>query len=125
MTTWRKNFVDYRKVAKVDLDGHRFDSKLEACLYLYLKAEVDQGRLELLRCKEHVFLTAARIEMIPDFCAFDCTLQQEVYYEAKGFETDVWFIKKKLWHYYGPARLRIFKGNAQRFRMVEEIIPKG
>lgn len=123
--TWKKNFVDYRAVRKVQLDGRSFASKLEANVYLWLKDQVDSGKLEFLRCQVHVFLTDARIEMVPDFCAFDIDLQQEVYYEAKGFETDIWKLKRKLWTYYGPGRLRILKGNAQRFRVVEEIIPKG
>lgn len=122
--TWKKNFVDYRKVEKVDLDGYTFDSKLESALYVYLKS-LEGTELEFLECKPNVHLTRARILMIPDFKAFDLALQEEVYFEAKGFETEKWILKRKLWTVYGPGRLRVYKGSAERFRLVEEIIPKG
>lgn len=86
---------------------------------------VAKGELELLTCKPYIYLTRARIPMIPDFKAFDTELKEEVYFEAKGFETEKWILKRKLWTVYGPGRLRVFKGSARSFRMVEEIIPKG
>ncbi len=41
--------------------------------------------------------------------------------EVKGFETDVWLAKKKLWKKYGPCELHIVKGG----KIVEVIEPDG
>jgi len=104
--------------------GLSFASQLEADVYDLLVWFVSKKKLRALRCQPHVFLTDARIEMIPDFSAFDLSLGELVYYEAKGFETATWRLKKKLWRVYGPGRLRIYMTDRGELKMVEEIIPK-
>jgi hypothetical protein len=47
-----------------------------------------------------------------------------VWAEAKGFETDPWKIKRKLWQYYGPGKLEIYKGSAKSFKLYETVIPE-
>ena len=62
--------------------------------------------------------------MIPDF-KVECLKTNEIYWvEAKGFETDVYRIKRRLWLWYGPGRLEVYKGSAQRVTLFETLVPK-
>lgn len=124
MGTWGKNFVDYRKVSRVSVAGRSFASKFEAEIYQRLCLQEAGGEVKDIRCQDHVFLTEARIEMIPDFRVFDNKLAQLVWHEAKGYVTDVFRIKRKLWTVYGPGRLVIYKGGAKSYRIAEVIIPR-
>lgn len=124
MGTWKQNFVDYRKVPRVSVAGRSFASKFEAEIFQMLSLMEAAGEVKDLRCQDHVFLTEARIEYIPDFRVFDNKLSQLVWHEAKGFETDVFRLKKKLWKFYGPGRLIIYKGSAKSYRVAEVIIPR-
>lgn len=119
-----RGFKNFRTGPRPKIAGHSFASQLEAGLFLMLTAMEQAEEVKDLACQPHVFLTDARIEMIPDFRVFDLRREELVYHEAKGFETDVWRIKRKLWTHYGPGPLRVWKGRATALRMVEEIIPK-
>lgn len=103
--------------------GRSFASKLEAAVWGILSLEQMAGEISNLRQYENVFLTAARIRMIPDFAyerdGVTC------YAEAKGHETDVYRLKYRLWKAgYGPGILRIFKGSYRRPFEAEIIVPK-
>lgn len=62
--------------------------------------------------------------MIPDYSAVDVETGQLKYFEAKGSETDVWRIKRRLWKYFGDASLAVYKGNYRKIFLNEEIVPK-
>lgn len=100
-----------------------FASELEAALYDLLMLRERAGEFRDLRCQPQVYLTDARIVMKPDFIAYD-EEQRPLYFEAKGFETDIWRLKRRLWEYYGPGPLEVWKGSAKRPRLVEIITPK-
>ena len=108
---------------KLDLDGFTFDSKAEGSLYVLLKAGIQSGEYEELTVKPNVYLTDARILVIPDFSVVLSTTKQTLYVEFKGLETAVWRIKRRLWKHYGPGVLRVFKGNAKSVRFHEDIVP--
>lgn len=104
--------------------GRSFGSQLEAGLFDWLKASEQAGEIRDIQQQVHVYLTEARILYIPDFSAFDTSLGETVYLEAKGFETPEWRIKRRLWLAgYGPGVLRVFKGSGTRLRMYEELRP--
>lgn len=105
-------------------DGRSFASKLEKALYEELKKREVLGLIRDIKCQQHVSLTEADIKMIPDFSAIDCETGAMCYYEAKGVETDVWRIKRRLWKSYGPAPLRIFKGSHKKIYEAEVLEPK-
>ncbi len=105
--------------------GISFASQLEAALYDHLKLLETGGVIKDISCQVNVHLTDAKILMIPDFSAFDIDLNEKVFYEAKGIETDVWRIKRRLWKHYGPGRLSVYKGTARSLKCVETIIPSG
>lgn len=116
---WHTNF----QRARQSLDGYSFASQLEASLYGHLKILQSQGEVRDICVQVHLKLTKAEVLYICDFKAFDVKLGEDVYWEAKGFETPEWRIKRRLWTVYGPGRLRVFKGTARYLKMVEEIRP--
>lgn len=99
--------------------GMSFASKLEAALYDHLVASA--GDFSDIRCQPHVFLTDSRIEMIPDFSAVDVKTGELTFHEAKGFETAVWRIKRKLWTHYGSGPLHVYKGRPGSLKLVEVV----
>ena len=105
--------------------GYSFDSRLESALYDLLLLREKAGEITELRVKPNVYLTNARILAIPDFWAIHATTGDSIYFEAKGIELPVWRIKRKLWIYYGPGILEVWKGSYQRPYLHETIYPKG
>lgn len=120
-----RGFKNFRTGPRPKIAGRSFASQLEAGLFLMLQDMEQTGEVKDVRCQPHVFLTDARIEMIPDFSVHDLRRQELIYHEAKGFETDVWRIKRRLWVHYGPAPLWVWKGRGTALKLVEEIVPKG
>lgn len=114
---------------KVIFENRSFASKLEAALYAQLRLREKAGEIKDIATQVKVYLTAARIGYIADFCFFDSTLNQPVWAEAKGYPTESWAIKKRLWSAgYGPGRLEIYTGSHLRLRMTEVVVstlPKG
>jgi len=103
-------------------DGRSFASKFEATLYDQLKEREENKEIGVLECQVSVYLTEAKILYKPDFRAFDNGLGVWVWFEAKGFETDVWRIKKRLWKCYGPGRLEIYKGSYKSGAKLVEVL---
>lgn len=108
---------------KQELDGHSFASKLEASVYQMLKLRERAGEIKILQVQDHVYLTRARIQYIPDFRCLDLATGEEFFVEAKGFEAPTWPLKKKLWKHYGPKKLEVWKGTYLRPVLDEVIIP--
>lgn len=123
MKRWRpgnRNLVDYRKVKKVECNGENFASKLELALFKYLERT---GHREIQR-QVNLRLTAAKILYVADFSAID-PVGVFRYHEAKGFESAVWRIKRRLFEHYGDAPLHVYAMGYKDVRLVETIIPKG
>jgi hypothetical protein len=80
------------------------------------------GAVTSIQCQDHVYLTKARIGMIPDFrvTLFCGSIE---WHEAKGFETTDWNIKKRLWKHYGPGKLLIWKRSGKSIKLAETIAP--
>ncbi len=108
---------------KTSRAGYSFASRAEGELFDYLKLLEAAGELRDIQPQDNVHLTEARILYIADFKAFDVKQNRDVWYEFKGFETDVWRIKRRLWKHYGPGPLRVFMKNSVIY-LKEEIIPK-
>ncbi len=108
---------------KTEYDGYSFASKLEAAIYQILKIRERAGELKVLQTQDHVYLSDARIGYIPDFKCLDLVTKEEFWVEAKGFENDVWPIKKKLYKFYGPGKLEVWKGTYLKPFLHEIIIP--
>ena len=100
-----------------------FGSKAEALTAAHFDMLTKMGSISQVRFQVSVLLTESEIKYIADFVYFDHALKQDVYAETKGFETDVWKIKKRLWKHYGPGLLRVYKVQRDRVILTEEIWP--
>jgi predicted nuclease of restriction endonuclease-like RecB superfamily len=124
--TWAPRRPHKFGAVKVERDGRVFSSRLEAALYDLLKLMVRAGAFKNLKCQVTVrFHTYdhGKIVMIPDFSAIDAKTGETVYFEAKGFETNIWRKKKKAWKIAGPGPLYVYKGSHRYLKLVEKIVP--
>jgi len=110
---------------RIKLDGHSFQSKGEAACYAHLKFLEKAGYLTVLQVQDHVRMTDAQILYIADFVVMNLETGEKEWAEFKGFETDIWKIKKRLWEYYGPGILKIYKqrSNGSVFHH-DTVVPK-
>lgn len=110
---------------KQDRDGYTFASKSEAALYDVLKEEVRAGLWLELHCQVSVYLTAARIQYIADFKTV-APDGKETYHEQKGYETNSWRIKRRLWKFYGPADLVVYNYDHKKKEVIfkERLVPR-
>lgn len=109
---------------RVEHLGYSFASQFECAVFNLLLLREKAGEIKDIQCQDHVYLTEARICYIPDFKFVDLQTNNFAWAEAKGFETDTWRIKKKLWQFYGPGKLEIYKGSAKKVTLKEVVIPK-
>ena len=104
--------------------GYSFASKLEASLFDLLRASEAAGNIKELKVQPSVYLTDARVLMKPDFSYFNLRTNAYEWAESKGFQTDVYRIKRRLWKFYGPGPLHVYTGSAKRIRFLETIYPQ-
>lgn len=90
-------------------------SKLENAVFLILKAREQKGEIKEIKEQQVVVLQEGkRIQRITwriDFSFVDCKTDELNYCEAKGFATDVYKLKLKLYRANPPAPLEVWKGN--------------
>ncbi|HUW32073.1 MAG TPA: DUF1064 domain-containing protein [Planctomycetota bacterium] len=100
----------------------RFDSKLERARAEQLCALSRANEISDLQFQPHFELTTARIGYRADFAYIESG--RKVVEEVKGMETERWKIIRKLWRFYGPAVLRIYRrGYDGRPSFSSEILP--
>lgn len=90
---------------KVIIDGYKFDSKKESEYYLYLKSELKKGNIYDLELQKEYILqesfklnkkTRRKITYKADF-TFKTTKDDKLHVvDVKGFKTEVYRLKKKL-----------------------------
>lgn len=92
---------------KVEIDGHKFDSRHEAQIYLYLKQQQTEGNITQLSLQVPFILqdkytingkTVRAIKYIADFTFINSDLELEVW-DAKGVKTPTYKLKKKIFEY--------------------------
>lgn len=92
---------------KVIVDGHKFDSRHEAQVYLYLKQQQTEGNITQLSLQVPFTLlekykinnrTVREIKYIADFTFINSDGQLEIW-DAKGVRTDCYKLKKKLFEF--------------------------
>jgi len=115
---WGKN-----KYKAVKTNG--FPSKLEAKIYEMLLYRQEAQEIKDLKCQQVVVLQGGppslRINWKIDFSFVDCKTEQLTYVEAKGFPTDTYKLKLKLYRANPPAPLEIWSGSYKYPRLVERI----
>lgn len=100
-------------------------SKLEHSVFQILQFREKAKEITDLRSQHTVILTNAKIHWACDFSFTDCKTGELVYAEAKGVTTERYGIVEKLWRFYGPARLEVWRGHWKQPYLHETIIPKG
>jgi predicted nuclease of restriction endonuclease-like RecB superfamily len=111
------------KNTKTRIDGITFDSKAEAEFYCELKFRlktIGKNSIQNLILQPKVYLTQAKILYKPDFRYEENG--EVIYVDVKGYETDVFKIKKRLWKHYGVGTLRIIKKIKGNFETTEEVV---
>lgn len=93
---------------KVVIDGIEFDSKKEAFYYLELKVLLKSGEIRDLELQKEYVLqesfkinkkTRRKITYKADFSFFSTSDNRNHVVDVKGFKTEVYKIKKKLFEY--------------------------
>lgn len=96
---------------KTFINGIKFDSKLEARRYTELKLLEKQGLIKDLILQPTYDLipsfkknnkTYRKTQYIADFSYYDVDLDKTIVEDTKGFKTDVYLLKKKLFEYNYP-----------------------
>lgn len=96
---------------KVAIDGITFDSKKEAKRYNYLKLLQRAREIQQLETQKEFVLQDAfkkngqhyrKISYIADFYYYDNKEHKYIVEDTKGFRTDVYKLKKKLFEYKYP-----------------------
>lgn len=121
---WRGRSKNKYGNTKVSHAGQSFASKGEAGLYDFLKLLEMAGEIRGLKSQVYVYLTKARIAYIADFSYERVATGQVEYAEYKGFETPEWRIKRRLWEYYGPGDLLVYKASSRGPVLKETLKPK-
>lgn len=107
---------------KVNLDGYTFDSQLEANYYAELKLQQRLGEILFFRVQPRYILQHAfekdgkkhrKIEYVADFEIHHLDGSIEVI-DTKGFKTEVFRIKEKMFHKRYPHKLTIVTKNDTR-----------
>lgn len=107
---------------KKDIRGDKsFASKGEAGLYDHLLMREKAGEISDIKTQVQVYLTDAKILYKPDFSYIENGKIR--FAEFKGFECGIWRIKRRLWKFYGPAPLEVYKGTYPRLKITEVIEP--
>lgn len=132
MTRWAKPFLkkhtngprlkNYKRTT--DTIGRSFGSKLEANLFQFLLLRERAGEIKNIKQQVRVSLSNAEIVMIPDYSYVVIATNVTEYAEAKGFETEIYRLKRRLWKAYGPGKLLVYKARGTTPFLFETIVPK-
>lgn len=96
---------------KVTVDGITFDSKKEANRYCELRLLEKVGKIKDLQLQQRFELqpsfkkkgkTIRAITYVADFTYFDLEWNRIVIEDTKGYKTEVYMLKKKLFEYKYP-----------------------
>lgn len=107
---------------KVVHHGRSFMSKLEAATYSILLAREHAGEIKDIKCQVRVYyFKNPDIYSILDFSFIDCATESLCYAESKGFPSESWKIKQKLYIHLIPHRLEMWGGSYTKPRLTEVI----
>lgn len=116
MLTYNKFHVAPRE--KRTSDGILFSSKMEKDRYEQLKLLVQAGEIKELQLQPRFTLIEAferngehflPIHYVGDFSYWDCKKKRRVVEEVKGYETEVFKLKYKLFKHRHNMELRVIK----------------
>jgi len=112
---------------KVESHGYTFDSRFEQAVFSTLSLRERAGEIRGLRHHpDTVYLQdipRARIGYRPDYRWENSETGETEWVEAKGFFTEVFNLKKKLWIANGPGTLFIWVGRSTAITLYETVVP--
>lgn len=108
------------KVVRTNCGKHSHMSKAESECCSFFQLLEKAGELEIISSQPNVFLTAAKIRIIPDWL-IRYKDGREVYADYKGYEPQSWRRNRKLWQHYGPKPMEIWKKKGARFFISETV----
>lgn len=123
MNAWGNWTKAKYKATWVKHAGRSFASKLEAAVFDILTLRVRAGDIRDLRCQHTVDLIGG-IRWRVDFSAVDCATGELFFAEAKGFPTQEYKMKLKLWPECRTEKLEIWGGSYKKPKLMQTIIPK-
>lgn len=95
------------KAKPTEIDGLKFPSKMEANYYYQLKLRMMAHEI-IGFCRQPRFSLGAGVEYVADFIVFYKDGAEVV--EVKGYETDVWKVKRKFFtEKYPQLKLTVVK----------------
>lgn len=116
-------FTRKNKFGAKRVDG--FPSQLERAVYYKLLDRQTLGLISDIKRQQTVVLQEGgkdvRIAWKLDFSFINNETKKTEYAEAKGFETNDYLLKLKLWRAKRPAPLEIWRGSHKYPKMVERI----
>lgn len=119
---WGRSFGKYN-ARRVEKSGKSFASRLESAVHdILLKQEAD-GEIRDIVLQPQVRMTKAKLGYKPDFSYVDVKTGETVWVEAKGVELPEWKRNERLWRFYGPGTLFIFKGTYRKPALHRVVVP--
>lgn len=91
--------------------SHASRGEAEFCCELQLQERA--GLLVIEKNQPNVFLTEAKIRIIPDWLVRQGG--KEFFIDYKGFDSQSWKRNRKLWQHYGPMPLQVWRKKGNRF----------
>lgn len=104
---WNPNVNHKFKAVRVEVDGLKFDSKLEARYYQELKIRVAAGEVSYFLRQVPIHLPGG-VKYVVDFLVFFPDGSHE-FVDTKGFETPEFKTKKKLVEALYPIQIKVVK----------------
>ena len=102
-----------------------FPSKLESAVYDILTLRERAGEIKEIRRQHVVELQGGardtRITWAIDFSFIDCKTDEICFAEAKGFATEIYKLKLKMFRFKPHGRLEIYGGDYRRPKLIEVI----
>jgi hypothetical protein len=110
------------KKYKLDINGIRFDSKMEAEYYLILKSKLERGEIEGLTLQpKYVLQDDPKIQYIADFEVMHHGGEAETI-DVKGMETSAFKMKKKMFSkVYEDRKLTLITKHNGQWRELDEL----
>lgn len=98
--------------------AHMSKAEAECCGHFQMRERA--GELVIEDSQPNVFLTLARLKVIPDWL-IRYSDGRRVYADYKGAETKSWGRNRRLWKHYGPLPMEVWKKNNKGF-FISEVI---
>lgn len=113
--------------------GYSHRSKLESSVCQLLMLREKAGEIEHVAHEVHTLICGplghacdhkCKIEYIADFEFKLLKTGEHLFVEAKGFSSDTWPLKLRLYRHYGALPLEIWGGTWRYPRLIETVKPK-